>query len=234
LTPKDTELHQISAKDQSKVFKKYFFASQYTQSELQDTQGIEDVVKQVLDEHQRHADDLLLLGEGTSGSDVVNNGLFYSGDSNYVLEGTPADVFLDDSPLLALHNAVIAEAIKADLVAGRKIVMFYGTDVLPLFNGLHSSQPIPFKRTLGDVLGGNYSMVQMPPDVTPASANGFIIANLDKCKLHYTGLPSLKAQGVNEEKMYSWHNFMMGSMMVDVQALNACIRQPVDVAATNA
>jgi hypothetical protein len=38
-----------------------------------------------------------------------------------------------------------------------------------------------------------------------------MIVNLDQVKLHYTALPKLKAQGVNEEKMYSWHNFIMGS-----------------------
>ena len=68
----------------------------------------------------------------------------------------------------------------------------------------------------------------MPADVTPASEDGWLIANRSQVKLHYTTLPGLKAQGVNEEKMYSWHNFLMGSSMVDVMAADAIIRQPID------
>jgi hypothetical protein len=78
VTPKDTELQQIAAKESSKTFKKYFLANQYIESNLQDRQGLEDVKAQVLDEHQKQADDLFLLGEGTSNSTMINNGLFWS------------------------------------------------------------------------------------------------------------------------------------------------------------
>jgi hypothetical protein len=86
---------------------------------------------------------------------------------------------------------------------------------------------MPFKSALGQVLGANYSIVEMPADVTPSGTNGWIIVNLDQVKLHYTVLPQLKAQGINEEKMYSWHNFLMGSMMLEVLASKAIVRQPV-------
>jgi len=88
ITPKDTEMKQINAKEASKTFKKYFLASQYVQSAFQDNQGVEDVIAQVLDENQKLQDDLFLLGEGTSASTMVNNGLFWSSDSNYVLESS--------------------------------------------------------------------------------------------------------------------------------------------------
>jgi hypothetical protein len=229
ITPKDTEIKQISAAESSKVFKKYFLASQFTQSALQDAQGVEDVYAQILDEHQRHADDLLLLGEGTSGGDVINNALFWSADPNYILEGSATVDGDGVDPLISLHTNVMISAQKANALAGRKIIMFYGEDVLPLFNSLYTAQPIPFKRTLAEVLGANYSFVEMPADVTPAGANGWIVANLDQVKLHYTALPSLKDQGVNSEKMYAWSNFLMGSMMVDVKAENGIIRQPATV-----
>lgn len=230
ITPKDTEIKQISARESSKVFKKYFHASQYTQSALQDQQGVEDVIAQVLDEHQRHADDLLLLGEGTSASNMINNGLFWSDDSNYVLESSD-ELDTDADSCIDLHNRVVATAKKANQLAGRKIIMFYGSGVIPVFNALYTSQPIPFKRTLQEVLGGNYSFVEMPEDVTPANTNGWIVANLDQVKLHYTALPALKDQGVNDEKMYAWHNFLMGSMMLEVLATNGIIRQPVTIEA---
>ena len=66
----------------------------------------------------------------------------------------------------------------------------------------------------------------MPTAVTPAGVQGWIVVNLDQIKFHYTVLPNLKAQGVNDEKMYTWHNFLMGSCMVEVLAENGIIHQP--------
>ncbi len=226
ITPKDTEIKQVSAKEGSKSFKKYFLANQYVQSEFQDRQGLEDVIAQVLDENQKLADDLLLLGEGTAANNVVNNGLYWSADSNYVLE-TSIEIDNANAWLTDLHAQVVTSKIKADLVSGRKVIFFYGSTMMPKINGLYASSGRSFKASLNEVLGANYSIAELPSDVTPSGANGWIIVNMDQVKLHYSALPSLKAQGVNEEKMYSWHNFVAGSMMLDVLVSKAVIRQPV-------
>ncbi len=227
VTPKDTEIKQIAARESSKTFKKYFLANQFTQSAIQDPRGLEDVVAQVLDEHQKQADDLLLLGEGTSNSTMINNGLYHSADANYSLQnsiqiakGTATDHLQD------LHAQVVAAALVCNAVAGRKVVIFYGSTMLSKVNGVYANSSMPWKEVLAKVLGANYSVVELPAAVTPSAANGFIIANVDQVKLHYTLLPQLKAQGVNEEKMYSWHNFMMGSMMLEVLASLGIYRQP--------
>ncbi len=227
LTPKDTEIRQISVSEGSKTFKKYFLANQYQQSALQDRGAIEDVVRQVLDEHQKQMDELFLLGEGTSNSDVVNNGLFWSGDSNWI-ENSPETISGTDK-LPDLHATVLQTAQQADAVSGRKVILFYGTSILPLFDGVYASAPVPFKKVLQDVLGGNYTLAKIPAAITPASANGWIIANQDQVKLNYTALPSLKAQGVNEEKMYAWFNFMMGSCMLETLAYGAVVKTPATV-----
>lgn len=226
ITPKDTDIRQIAVKEGSKTFRKYFLANQFTQSSLQDQSRTEDVVKQVLDEHQRQMDELLLLGEGTSGSDVANNGLFWSGDANYTLESSE-EIDTDADPLIGLHTQVLANCADAKLLAGRKLIMFYGETVLAQFNSVYAASPIPFKKVLADVLGAGWSFAEMPADVTPAGTAGLIIANLDQTKLHYTALPQLKDQGVNNEKMYSWHNFLMGSCMLEILASGAVIRQPI-------
>lgn len=225
ITPKDTEMRQIAVAEKTKSFKKYFLATQYTQSQLQDSAQNEDVVKQVLDENQKYMDDLVLLGEGTSAGTVVNNGLFWSGDPNYVLESS-IEIDNANAWLTDLHAQVVTSKIKADLVAGRKVIVFYGSTMMPKVNGLYAASAQPFKSSLQAVLGGNYSIAELPADVTPANANGWMIINLDQVKLHYTTLPVLKAQGINEEKMYSWHNFLMGSAMVEVLAHKGVIRQP--------
>lgn len=226
VVPKDTHIHQIAALEKEKIFKKYFFGAQFVQSTLQDRKGIEDIVAQVLEENLKLADTLLLLGEGTSASDVVNNGLYWSADPNYTLESS-AEVQNDNAWLTDLHAKVVTTKIKADLVSGRKVIIFYGADLMPKLNGIYASSASPFKVSLQAVLGGDYSIAEMPADVTPSGANGWIIVNMDKVKLHMMTLPKLAGQGINEEQMHSWHNFLGGSMMLDVLAKNAVIRQPV-------
>lgn len=228
ITPKDTEIQEIAVGQTKKTFRKYFLARRYVQSALQSRDGVEDVISQVLDEHQRQMDDLFLLGEGTSAGDVVNNGLYWSADNNYTLEsskqvlkGTAQDHLKD------MHTKIMATAAKADLLAGSKVLVIYGTTACAKFDSLYANTDAPFKRVLQEVLGSDYSVVKLPADVTPNSANGWIIANLAQVKLHYTTLPVLKAQGVNDEKMYSWHNFLMGSCMLEVLVKDAVIRQPV-------
>lgn len=224
ITPKDTEIFQIGAKQASKTFKKYFLANQFQLSHLQGREGMDDVVAEVLDEHQKHMDDLFLLGEGTSDSTMVNNGLFWSDDSNYVLE-TSTEIDSTDR-LLDFHSDIMATAIDANQIAGRKVLIVYGSSVLPLYNSLHSSGTRPFKSVLAEVLGPDYSLVQLPEACTPSNTNGWIVANLDQVKLHYTKLPGLQASGSNEEKQYYWFNFLMGSCMLECLTSGAIIRQP--------
>ena len=229
ITPKDTEIRQLSVMEGKKTYKKYFLANQFTISNFQDKQGVDEVTAQVLDEHQLQMDELFLLGEGTSASNMLNNGLYWSNDVNYTLENSVA-IASGDTRLYDFHNKVVTTAHKADQVAGRKVIFFYGTDILPLYNSLYSTAVRAWKSALGEVLGANYSFVQLPVAATPASANGWIVANIDQTKLHYTELPQLLANGVNDEKMYAWFNFVMGSTMLEVLAKDGIIRQPATLA----
>jgi hypothetical protein len=226
ITPKDTVIDQIAVVESSKVFKKYFLGKQFIQSALQDNSRTEQVMAQVLDEHNKHMDDLFLLGEGTSDSTMINNGLFWSNDPNYSLESSVDYGDVSDDPLVDLHSKVLVTANRAKQIAGQKLIVFYGSTLLPYFNGVYAASSIPFKTVLADVLGPEFAFYEMPSAVTPSSTNGWIVATLPQVKLHYTALPQLKDQGVNPEKMYSWHNFLMGSCMVDVLVEDAIIRQP--------
>jgi hypothetical protein len=229
ITPKDTVIQRLSATESSKTFKKYFDANQFVLSHLQNPEGREQVVAQVLDEHQKQFDERVLTGDGTANNNVINNGLFFSGDANYTTESS---VEIDStSRLLEFHNKVITTATKADLVDGRKVIMFYGANILPLFNSLYESAAKAWKQVLGEVLGSNYTLMALPASVTPASNHGWLIANLDQIEMHYTMLPQLRQQGSNEEEMYDWFNFMMGSAMVEVLQPHAIIRQPATLEA---
>lgn len=228
-TPKDTHIHQIGAKESQKTFKKYPLASQFIQSTFQDQAQNEAVVKQVLDEHQRQYDELFLLGDGTASNNVFNNALFWSADANWVEESSATVDGDGVDPLIDLHKKVMTTVEDADLVAGRKVIIFYGTTIIPYYNGVYAATSIPFKKVLRETLDANYSLARIPADITPANSNGWIIANMDQVSLHHTLLPQLLDQGVNAEKMHSWHNFAMGSCMLEVLAGGAVIKQPATV-----
>lgn len=227
VTPKDTTIRKIAVSESKKSFYKYFLANQYTISTLQDQQGTEEVVSMVLDEHQKQMDELVLFGEGTANNNVVNNGLFYSADPNFTEESSVSVASTDR--LYDLHNKVVANANKAEQLSGRKVIIFYGTNILPLYDSLYPEAVVAFKKALLDVLGADYSTFRMPPEITP-SAHGWMIVNLDQVKTHYTAVPSLKEQGTNSEMGYNWFNFLMGSTMVEVLAKNAIIKQPATLA----
>jgi hypothetical protein len=223
--PKDTHVHQIAAIEKTKTFKKYFFAAQFVQSTLQDREQNESVIKQVLDENNKKQDDLVLLGEGSSASTMVNNGLFWSNDPNYLLENS-SQLANTDGHLPALHASVVAEKIKADSVAGPKVVVFYGSTMLTKLSGVYGTSSQPFRDVLQKALGSNYSITELPPEVTPSGANGFMILTLKQIMLHYTTPPKLDDQGVDARNKEVWHNFLMGSTMVEVLAYKGIIRQP--------
>lgn len=231
LLPKDSDIHQISVAEGKKAFKKYFMASQYQQSALQDNEGVEEVIAQVVDEQQKQMDDMFLLGEGTSASTMLNNGLFWSSDANYRLESS-VEVALGtaNDHLKDMHTKIMISAAIADQLSGKKVLIVYGSTACAKFDSLYANTDAPFKKVLAEVLGANWSLVKLPSAVTPNSTNGWIACALEHVKLHYTALPSLKAQGVNDEKMYAWHNFMMGSCMLEVLVDDAIIRQPVTFA----
>ncbi len=231
LSPKDTSIKQIAVGSGKVSFKKYFLANQYIESELQEASNIEEITAQVLDEHQKQMDELMLYGEGTNPGSVVNDGLFYSGNANYTLN---SDAEIDSSdPLTSLHSEIVDQAMTANRLAGRKLVLFYGTETTSRLNGIYTTTPTPFRRVLADVLGPNYSFAEIPTDVLPSggTTHGFVIVNLDMIKFHYVLLPTLRNQGVNEEKYYSWHNFLMASCLVEPMAKNAIIRTPITMSA---
>lgn len=224
ITPKDSEIKQVNVMEGRKVFKKYFHAKQYITSEVQDTFGFEDVVSRVLDEHQIQADELILFGDGTSNDDVLNNGLYYSQDSNYLLQDS--EEIGNSKPLEELHALVVDAAMEADKVAGEKVVIFYGDTTLKKFFSLYEMSSTAFRKGLEDALEG-FSFITMPKAPTPSGAEGFIIVNTNQVKTHYTDLPRLHSRGHNEEKLYYWANFFHGSYMVEVLSKLGVIRQPL-------
>lgn len=228
-TPKDTEIAQIAIMEKKKTYKKYFLVNQFVQSNFQDREGMEDVVRQVLDEHQLQADEMFLTGEGTANNNVVNNGLFYSSDENYV--GITSEEIQSGSGRLGeLHDVTIAAAEQSKLVAGQKVIFFYGTGVKPLFNSLYSTTQVAWKKALGEVLGAEFGLSQLPTQATPANTNGFIIANLAQTKLHYTVLPGLLDQGYEAKDMEWWFNFGLGSMSLEVLSKYGVVHQPLTLA----
>lgn len=230
ITPKDTEMSQISVADGKKSFKKYFLGAQFIQSSLQDLDGAESVVAQVLDENQKLADLLALFGDSPdSGTTVVNNGLIYSKDENYTLLSAGTSIPDDATRLALLHAKIMSAVRQAKKVPGEKVVIVYGDAALAALDALYDGLAVSFRSTLQDALGDGISIAEIPSEVAPAG-NGVVIVNLDQIKLHYVALPKVDDQGTNAEKKYVWTNFLMGSMMVEVKAKGGVVHQPLTLA----
>jgi hypothetical protein len=228
ITPKDTEMHRISVTEGKKYYKRYFLANQFALSHLQAQEGTQQVINECLDEHQKQMDELILLGEGTSASTMINNGLYWSDDANYTLNSSAEIASSGSGTLVNLHAQIMGQSEIANVLAGKKVLVVYGGTIEKV-NALYSNA-VPFIKTLSEALGSNYSIAKLPSAVTPNSASGYMIVNLDQIKVHYTKLPMLDDQGSNDEKKYFWFNFIMGSCMVDCLAANAIIRQPLTYA----
>ena len=157
---------------------------------------------------------------------MVNNALYWSGDANYVLKSSSQ---LRNSPDTQqdFYELVMANFAEARELSGTKAIVFYGADVLSKLDSLFPEQALSVRKLVEEGLGPDGRILRLPAAVTPASSNGWMIINLDQIKTHYTTFPSLKDQGINNEKMYSWHNFLIGSIMVEVLAYGGIIRQPV-------
>lgn len=230
LGPKDTEVHQVGAKESKKSFSKYFFGAQFIQSIFQDRRGYEDVVAQVLEENNKFADELLSLAEGTDEDTAKNAGLYWSKDANYVLKSSIQIAKATDGTHAAdLYAQMIAAIETARQIDGQIVVFLYG-DVISKFNQLFASTSRPLSAVLGEAAEG-VNFIKLPANMVPASSHGFIVVNMDQVKLHYTTLPTVQNQGTNEEKNYAWTNFLVGSMMLEVLVSGAITRQPVTFAA---
>lgn len=224
-TPKDTEIKEIAVGEGNKGFKSYFFANRYIVSDFQSNEDADQVVAQVLDEHHLQADELLFFGDGTAPNNVKNNGLFYSQDSNYVLESSK-NISAASAAMASFYAAVIASKRDADDVAGRKIIVFYG-DASNLVDALFPTSERPVRSALTEALGADYTIMTMPKRLSPSGQSGWIVVNMDAITLHYSLFPQVLKSGTNDEMMYAWYNFVLGSMMVDVTQQGGIIRQPV-------
>lgn len=229
ITPKDTHIKQIAVMEGKKTFKSYFRANQFILSQFQDRQGVEEVVAQALDEHQIQMDEIFLTGEGSSGGNVLNNGLYWSADPNYTLESAISSISATDRARL-VYGHIQTSVAKAKQLAGRKVVLLYGSTTKGVYNSLLASSDKALKTVLQEAADAQVSFVEIPDSPTPSAAEGWIVANMDQTKLHYNSLPQLLSQGNNEEKMHLWFNFIQGSMMLECLAKNAVIRQPVTYA----
>lgn len=226
VTPKDTELFQVGAAGSSKTFKKYFLGCQYIQSNLQDRQGYEDVVAEVLDEHNKQNDEIFLSGGGQ------NNGLLVSSDPNFTLRSSAEMAAGSNAHLDALYAELVAEALVANEIEGQKVLLYFGDTMSGKMNALYGDNKRAFAAVLAESEAlKDYDLIKVPTSVVPGSlTNGFAIVNMSKIQVNYMLLPEVNNQGTNEEKNYAWTNFLMGSSMVDVKTKDGIIVQPLTFA----
>jgi len=223
----DSEIKQLSIAMGKKKFSKFFLGSQFQNSELQSSQGVQQAIAKFLDEHNRQSDEMFLTGMGTDDATVKNNGLLFSQDENYTKRPS-AEVQRDanNNWLTDLYTKVKDTIDEAQDLDGRILLLFYGERAIQEHNKLFVETKTSLIKTLRDAYS-DVSFGKIPKRITPAGQSGVLAVNLDQVMLNYTILPELRNQGINEEKMYFWANFLMGSSMLDVQNQGGVVRQPL-------
>lgn len=220
IDPKSTEVHQIHSTEGVKTFHKYFDASQYIQSSLQDTKGYETVKGQALDEHNLQFDEMLMDGGG------INNGLIVSSDANHTTNSSYEIKKDAGGKYFADMYDKMSEVLEAaNRLQGDKLVFVMGDKTIKNFNSLSSTTDTPLSKLIQDAFP-EFSFNKMSDRLNAAGREGLLIVNLDQIRVNYIYTPAIDGEGVNEEKRYIWTNFLSGSSMVDVRNKGGVTYQP--------
>jgi hypothetical protein len=215
---KDTLIHQLHGKATEFTFDKNFYLAEYKTGVNQSSEGDPQLVNEFLDNNNVLLDQLLLFG------DEGNQGLYTNNSSKYVTETPIASI--DPANKNALFEAIMATADEADKLAGSKILMLYGENTRKLWRaGLFQTGVASVRENLMSALGSEYMPMVMPSQVTP-NAEGWMIINLNKIKVHNHGAPWMEP-GEDAPRRLRYVHFLLGSVGVELMQEGAIIKQAV-------
>jgi hypothetical protein len=215
---KDTVIHQLHGKQTSFTFNKNFYLAEYKTGINQTTEGDASLVQEFLDNQNLALDQLLLFG------DEGNQGLYTNNSGNYVTKSAIASIDASDKD--AFVQAVVNSADEADLIAGSKVIMFYGAETRKIWRaGSFSTGQASVRENLLRALGPDYTPMLMPSQVTP-QAEGWMIINMNKIVVHNHGAPWMEP-GEDAPRRLRYVHFLIGSVGVELKQLGAILKQPV-------
>lgn len=226
LTPGQTEVAHIKAKDSNKKFLKVLRGAKITQSTRNyGFNRIPDLIAQIVRGYSIIFDKFIMYG--TDG----NNGVITTTDPNAIINSSVAIDVSPDATEQSILNAVVkaVSAVKRQVSnntgSTNVLVYMYGSDLLTTldtvtYNGKNVREAL-------EAAWPEATFIEVPGIVTQGTEQGIVAISQELVTLNYTALPTMSDEDYNREDKYFWADFEVGSTMVDVREYGGLIKQPM-------
>lgn len=229
LTPGETEVAHIKAKEGTKKFYKVLRGAKIIQSTRNfGFNRIPELISKIVRIYSQMFDRFALYGKDG------NNGIITTSDPNAIKN---TDVVVDMSAEGAteqkIMNAVLRTVSKlkrqvSSYTASTNVLVYvYGAKLLECldtvtYNGMSIREAI--ERAWPQA-----AFIDVPGLVTEGAEEGFVAISQNLVTMNYTRIPTMDDSGYNRENKYFWADFEIGSVGIDVREEGALIKQPMTV-----
>lgn len=226
LTPGQTEVAHIKAKEGTKSFIKVLKGAKIIQSVRNfGFNKIPELISKIVRGYSIIYDKQVLYGANG------NNGVITTSDPN-AINNASVQIDASGSEQATLNNVIkVLGSLKrsvSDYTASNDVLVYvYGSSLIRLLDTTtYNGKTV---RAAIEEAWPEATFVEVPGLVTVGSGNGFSVLSQDLVTLNYTSMPNLSDDGYNREDKYFWADFELGSTMVDVKEFGALINQPVTI-----
>lgn len=226
LTPGQTEVAHIKAKEGTKSFIKVLKGAKIIQSVRNfGFNKIPELISKIVRGYSIIYDKQVLYGANG------NNGVITTSDPN-AINNASVQIDASGSEQATLNNVIkVLGSLKrsvSDYTASNDVLVYvYGSSLIGLLDTTtYNGKTV---RAAIEEAWPEATFVEVPGLVTVGSGNGFSVLSQDLVTLNYTSMPNLSDDGYNREDKYFWADFELGSTMVDVKEFGALINQPVTI-----
>ena len=215
-----SEVEHIKASAKTSTFKKHFYLTKYTESELDPYTAINNINRKAVRVGLIKMDQDTWKGKR-------NDGFFNSSSTDYI-ENANAEIAKNaDFSVWNKKIAEIVEQVKDNNSSSRIYLGLYGDTSAELAGRTIDTTGSTFLAKLREN-NPDVQFVKVPKQIEATNTGILAIAD-DYVKLHYTAMPRVHSTGVNNEDSYTWVKYITGSAMVELLEKGAIIKQPIEL-----
>lgn len=226
LTPGQTEVAHIKAREGVKKFYKVLKGAKITQSVRNfGFNKIPSLVSKIIRVYSQIFDKFALYGSDG------NNGIITTSDSNAIANAAIQIDVTSTATEQGIMNAIVkamsdVKRQVSDNTASQNVLVYlYGADFLSAldtvtYNGKNVREAL-------EAAWPQATFIEVPGLVTVGTEQGIVAISQGLVDLNYTKIPNMDDNGYNPEFKYFWADFEVGSVMVDVREYGALIKQPL-------
>lgn len=226
LTPGQTEVAHIKAREGLKKFYKVLKGAKITQSVRNfGFNKIPSLVSKIIREYSQIFDKFALYGEDG------NNGIITTTDTNAIANASIQIDVTSTATEQGIMNAIVkamsdVKRQVSNYTASQNVLVYlYGADFLSALDTVtYNGKNV---REAMEAAWPQATFIEVPGLVTVGDEQGIVAISQGLVDLNYTKIPTMDDDGYNPEYKYFWADFEIGSVMVDVREYGALIKQPL-------